>query len=277
MTDPELAPFLEWAAPRLGLRWLAFANFRGTVRKRIRRRIAELGLADLAAYRLRLEEDPREWAELDAMLRITISRLWRDADVMEALRDEVFPSAAERARRDGRAVRVWSAGCASGEEPYTIAIVYRLGVAPSYPDVRLEVLASDVDPELVERARRGAYESGSLRELPPPLRDAALVREGGVFVVREEVRRAVTFEVRDIRKELPQGPFDVVMCRNVAFTYFDARAQLEVGARLVALLSEGGVLVVGAREAVPSELGLTSLEGRRGLWQRPDARYLGSL
>jgi chemotaxis protein methyltransferase CheR len=254
--DDDLAVWLRWALPRMGLRERGFRNFRGTLKKRIGRRLVELGLADLTAYRARLEADPSEWAALDAICRITISRLYRDRAVMDTLGDVIL---AEAAARGGSVVRVWSAGCASGEEPYTVALVWQTRVAPMHPEVALAITATDADAALVERARRGEYESGSLRELPEALRDVGLVPQplARTYVVSDLVRRTVAFEVQDLRREMPAGTFDVILCRNLAFTYFDLPTQERVGRELVRkLVVPGGVLVVGQHEEIPAPLEL---------------------
>lgn len=155
---------------------------------------------------------------------VTISRLYRDAPVMERLARDVLP----------RARRVWSAGCASGEEPYTIALL-----AP-----HVEIVATDAEPELIERARRGEFGESSLRELPPGLR-------ARLAVEREALGARITFLVQDLRKEAPAGPFDLVLCRNVAFTYFDVPLQREVLARIESVLAPGGELVIGKGERLP--------------------------
>jgi chemotaxis protein methyltransferase CheR len=252
VTDAELVSFLTWALPRMGLRWRGFKDFRNTVRKRIARRIAELGLPDLAAYRARLEADRAEWDALDAMCRITTTRLYRDRAVIDRLRDDVLPRAAEQGRPT---VRVWSAGCASGEEPYTIALVWRFDVAPSHPGVGIEIVATDADATCIDRARRAAYERGSLRELPARLRDEGLRREGDLWIVRDEVRASVDLRVEDLRATMPEGPFDVVLCRNVVFTYFDEPLQRVIAPRLVDRIAIGGVLVIGDHESIPSGVG----------------------
>src|SRR6185295_20147796 len=118
---------LQWALPRLGKRWQGFRNVRGQVCKRIARRARELGLADLEAYRAHLEAHDDEWPVLDALCRVTISRFYRDRAVFDRLRLEILPAFAERAAARGESVvRAWSAGCASGEEPYTLAMIWSL-------------------------------------------------------------------------------------------------------------------------------------------------------
>ncbi len=104
------------------------------------------------AYRRRLEADPAEWRAFDECCPITISRFYRDGRVFEAVRRRVCPDIAARAAREERAARIWSAGCASGEEPYTLKIIWDLDVAPSFPDIPVAITATDVDETVLTRA-----------------------------------------------------------------------------------------------------------------------------
>src|SRR5262245_34067258 len=118
MTDAEVVELLDAIAPRLGLRAAGYRRVRGTVRKRVARRLVQLGL-DASGYQRYLQTHAEEWAWLDEQCRITISRFARDAAVFERLMADVLPERAAAARAGGRdAVRIWSAGCASGEEAY---------------------------------------------------------------------------------------------------------------------------------------------------------------
>jgi chemotaxis protein methyltransferase CheR len=215
-------------------------------------RAAELGLSDAAAYRRRLEEDPEELRRLDALCFVTISRFYRDHRVFDALRYTLLPKLAEAASRRGEHVlRVWSAGCASGEEPYTVSILWELELAARFPSLALAILATDFDAVVLARAARGCYEPSSLRELPPELRDPAFERVDGLACVRASFRAPITFELQDVRRFLPAEPQHLVLCRNVAFTYFDEAAQREFAARVAARLVPGGLLVVGGHETLP--------------------------
>jgi chemotaxis protein methyltransferase CheR len=221
--------------------------------RRARRRGAELGLDGLAAYRSYLERHPDEWRALDAMANITISRFHRDHGVFAFLQSDVLPALtqrAKRARRDG--LRAWSAGCASGEEAHSLAIMWRLAIAPAADDMRLEILATDVEPAVLRRAREGRYPPSAVRELPEAWRAAALDRHDDAFVVRPEYRRLVRVAHHDIRATPPNGPFDLVLCRNVAFTYFDGPRQRETVRRLAGVTLPGAALVIGAHEALPA-------------------------
>jgi len=243
MSDQECAGFLKEVLPALGLRWAGCRRVHRTVCKRLRRRLRALGIADLHAYRARLADDPGERGELDALCRIPISRFYRDAPVFDVLAEVVLPELAARGRR----IECWSCGCASGEEVYTLAILWRrLGT-----DAPLGILATDADAHMLERARRGCYQPGSLKELPPELREQAFVRHGGSLCVGPEFREGIEFCREDVRTALPEGRFDLILCRNLVFTYFERALQADILARIVERLQPGGWLVVGRRERLP--------------------------
>jgi chemotaxis protein methyltransferase CheR len=268
VTDRECVELLQWAAPRLRLRWDGFRRVRGQVCKRLGRRLKALGLADAAAYRARLEADPAEWAVLDALCRVTISRFYRDRHVFDALRETLLPALLEAAR--GGAFRVWSAGCASGEEPYTVGVLFRLGLQPRFPQVRLELIATDADEALLERARRGCYPRGALRELPPEWAARAFPDSGPEPCLAPAFREGLTFLRQDLRAGMPDGPFHLVLCRNVAFTYFAPPLQREVLSRLVERLVPGGLLVIGGHESLPEwESVLERASGALPVFRRP--------
>lgn len=254
VTDAECLELLRWAALHLQLRYEGFRRVRGQVCKRVGRRMKALGVPGLAAYLARLEADPAERAVLDALCRVTISRFYRDQGVFEALREPLLPQLLEAARVRGEStLRVWSAGCASGEEPYTVAVLFRLGLWPRFPDFRLELVATDADASLLERARRGCYRRATLRELPSGWVDQAFSSEGDLLCLRPEYREGLDFRCQDLRQGMPEGPFHLVLCRNVAFTYFARPVQREVLARLLERLVPGGVLALGAHESLPED------------------------
>ena len=270
MNDPELVAFLQWALPRLGLRWQGYRKVRARVRKKLNERLRQLGLPDIAAYRDRLEAHPQEWVVLDALCRITISRFHRNRGVFDHLRRVVLPGLAERAsERGAEAVRCWSAGCASGEEPYTLRILWERELPAERGPVPLQIVATDVDDRLLERAREGRYPASSLKELPRELLETAFVRDGEQFRLRDGLRAGVEFHRQDIREVMPEGPFDLVLCRNLAFTYFDEQGQREVLRGIDERLVAGGYLVLGADESLPGSVpDLVSCRSRPELWQK---------
>jgi chemotaxis protein methyltransferase CheR len=256
MKDQLCVEFLQWALPQLGMRWPGFRKVRKQVCKRIDRRLRELELADVQAYREHLHQHPAEWSILDRLCRIPISRFYRDRDVFDHLRQSVLPGLADAVLAKGPGVlNVWSAGCASGEEPWTLSISWKLDLAMRYPDVLLRVLASDVDPHMLERARNGCYSSSSLKDLPQAWQAEAFVRDDGEYCLRPEFRDGVEFELRDIRQSMPDGPFHLILCRHLVFTYFDEATRQGLLLQLVRRLEKGGVLVTGKKESLPPDTG----------------------
>ena len=252
MTDADCVALLRWALPRLGLRWPGFRKVRRQVCKRVARRMTALGLAQVAAYRAYLEHEAEEWDVLDSLCRITISRFWRDRGVFEHLGARVLPELARRAQAEGReTLGAWSAGCASGEEPNSLKILWELGPGRGFPGLRLELTASDADANLLRRAGAGVYGAGSLKELPAAWREAAFEPEGELYRLRPRFRAGIAFARQDIRRRMPKGPFDLILCRNLAFTYFDEAGQRRVARRLARRLCPGGVLLLGKHETVP--------------------------
>lgn len=246
----DCSELLKWASVRLGLRWAGFRSVRGQVCKRISKRARELGLLGLDDYRRHLEAHSEEWDVLARLCRVTITRFGRDAHVWRRLVEHELPRLAEAATADGRdRLSAWSAGCAGGEEPYTLSIAWELELAPRWPRLQLDVLGTDIDEEELARAAAARYPDGALTELDPAWRASAF-DEGGR--VREQLRSRVRCLRHDLRREPPPaGPFDLILCRNLAFTYFGGEAQRDVVATFRRVLRPGGVLVVGKGESLP--------------------------
>ncbi len=251
MKDSECIEFLQWALPRMGLRWAGFRKVRRQVCKRISRRMRELDIADLSHYQRVLESDADEWRVLDGFCRITISRFLRDRKVYEQLAENVLPELAARSQ-DG-VLRAWSAGCGGGEEPYSLAFIWRQAVAGDFPGITLQIVATDTDDIGLARAAVARYSASSLKEVPISSHEQAFTRSDGHYVLKPEFRRDIEFRCEDIRRSAPTGPFDLVLCRNLAFTYFDLPTQHQVLARIHDVLAHGGVLVIGAHEQLPGD------------------------
>jgi chemotaxis protein methyltransferase CheR len=278
MKDAECVELLQWALPRLELRWGGFRRVRRQVCRRIDRRRAELGLETTRQYCTYLEAHPDEWSQLDSLCRISISRFYRDRTVFELLEREVLPALAEAALRSGRdRLRCWSAGCASGEEPFSLNLVWQLRVRERFPGVDLHIRATDADPRLLERARRACYPASALKDLPDDWLKRAFDRTNAEYHLRPEFRRGIDFDCQDIRTVMPAGPFDLVLCRNLVLTYFEETLQRRVLARLERRLAPGGILVVGRRESLPESIaGLAPWGGRPCLYRRERAPSNGA-
>lgn len=253
MKDTACVEFLQWALPQLGKRWPGFRKVRRQVCKRIDRRLAALDLAGVAAYRAYLETHPAEWAILDTFCRISISRFYRDRGVFDCLRAEVGPALFQAVSEGGeRELHIWSLGCASGEEPYTLSLVWHLDWQGRFPDIACRLLATEAAPHLLDRTRQGCYPGSSLKDLPPAWRQTAFVPVDEQYCLREEFKRGVEFRQQDIRTDTPAQRFHLILCRNLVFTYFDLAGQQHVLARLIRRMRPGGALIIGKTEQLPA-------------------------
>ena len=269
MANTEYGSFLQWALPRLGLRWAGYRRVRGQVEKRVRRRIAELQLPNPAAYRTWLEADANEWNVLRGLAVVTISRFYRDRGVWDQLGEEVLSLAARQAVAAGDdELRCWSIGCASGEEPYTLSILWILTLAARYPGLRLRILATDVDQHVLARAQNAEYSAATLRDLPAGWRDQAFDRRGGVFQVRARFRAPVELRRQDIRLVLPEDTFRVIFCRNLVCTYFEEPLEQQTLHRILSRLELGGFFVLGRHEGLPCGIQVEPWKPARGVYRR---------
>ena len=277
MTDDDCVKFLQMALPRLGLHWPGYRRVRGLVRKRLGRRLRELRISNLRAYVPYIENHCEEWDTLDQLCRIPISRFYRDCGVFERLEHEVLPALAETAAARGRSnLACWSACCASGEEAYTLVLIWRLRVKRRFPQSQLRILATDIDAHLLERARSGCYRSSSLKALPEDLLTAGFTRRETQFCVRNEFR-AIDFLQQDIRKVVPDEEFDLVLCRNAALSYFAPPLRCKVMQRVISRVRRGGALVIGIHESLPQGLsGMAPWPGARAIYRRRDADAVGT-
>ena len=253
MKDDECVRLLQWALPILGKRWPGYRKVRRQVCKRIARRLIQLGLADGDEYRRYLQTDPNEWTRLDRLCRVTISRFYRDRGVFDRIGSDVLPAIARGVlQRNERRIRCWSVGCGSGEEPYTLTLIWNLVVRQVCPDLSLEIVATDSDRTVINRARHGCYPASSLKELPEPWLAAAFVKRGQFYCLKPVFRDEVTFRDQDVRQALPVGFFHLVLCRNLVFTYFAQEIQEEIFSCIDKKLLAGGALVIGVHEILPA-------------------------
>jgi chemotaxis protein methyltransferase CheR len=270
LKDADCVAFLQWALPKLGLAWPGYRKVRGQVCKRIARRLRQLDLVDARQYSAHLESHAGEWQALAALCTVPISRFYRDRGIFECLGARVLPELAQAALARGASrLECWSAGCASGEEPYTLAIQWHAALAERFAALGIHVLGTDIDSALLERARAACYRASSLKELPAEWRESAFEARSGLYCLRQSFREGVEFERQDLLEGPPQRAFDLVLCRNLAFTYFAADRARNALERIAASLRPGGALMIGAQERLPGEpAGFTAWPGCRAIFRR---------
>ena len=252
MEDEVCVRFLQWALPQLHMRWPGFRRVRKQVCKRIQKRISGLQLTDIAAYRQYLQSHEEEWPVLDHACRVTVSRFYRDKVVLEHMRHHVLPILAQAAiATRSPLLRGWSAGCAMGEEAYTLALIWDKDAGKDFPQLDIHITATDIDEILLQRARRGCYSYGSVKALPEGWLQSSFTRQDDEYCLHSHFLSRVNFIKQDIRDQLDAGPFHIVFCRNMAFTYFDYELQLEILAHIHNSLVDGGALIIGGHESLP--------------------------
>ncbi len=228
----------------------------------------ELGLQSFDEYRKCLESQPSEWEVLDGMCRISISTFYRDWAVYDYLKDELLPQLAEQALIEKRPLQCWSAGCASGEEPYTLSLIWHLVLKEKFPDLNFQIIATDVDAHLLNRAKTACYQVGTLKGLPDTWLELAFDKRENVYCIQDRIKKNIQWYQQDIRNSLPKGRFDLLLCRNLVATYFESDLQLATFNRMKSVLRPRGYLILGCHEKLPEALeGFSSISEKLVIYQ----------
>ena len=241
--------FLQWALPLMRMRWPGFRKVRRQVCRRIAGRLEELNLAGLSDYKTCLADHPEEWKTLDSFCHISISRFYRDINTFRFLQDVVLKDLAKET--ETRKLRCWSCGCAAGEEAYTLSLIWYHVLKPYFPATDLEIIATDSIDSMLNRALKGRYAKSSMRELPKELLQAGFNYQDKEFMLKSQYRDSVRFIKQDVRKKMPGGPFNIILCRYLMFTYFDEKLQAELLEKILSRLVPGGALVLGKIDRLP--------------------------
>ena len=222
------------------------------LKRRLAVRLRARGVESYQAYARLLDDD--EYDDLFCALTINLTRFFRDATTYAALRDEVLqPLVQERNGQGRRQFQAWSAGCASGEEPYSLAILLHQLLGRQSADWQIRILGTDLDRRMLERARSGIFGPFSFRGTQWPDLDRFFVAAEGGHAVVPEVMRWVRFRRHDLIREKPPGRFDLILCRNVLI-YFGRPQQVRLCTAFQQALKAGGVLVLGKTEILPREV-----------------------
>ncbi|MFN7101471.1 MAG: protein-glutamate O-methyltransferase CheR [Pseudorhizobium sp.] len=227
------------------------------VYSRLSKHIRNLGLKGFREYcaLVASPEGAPERRDMLSHLTTNFTRFFRENHHFEHLRDEVLPGLIARAKSGGR-VRIWSAACSDGQEPYSIALTV-LAMAPNIADYDFRILATDIDPKILALARAGIYDEAALETVTPVMRKQSFreVDVGGrrKFQVDDRVKKLITFNELNLMAQWPfKGHFDVIFCRNVVI-YFDEPTQMKIWSRFASLLPEGGHLYIGHSERVSGD------------------------
>jgi chemotaxis protein methyltransferase CheR len=221
------------------------------VYSRLAKRLRAIGLRTFRDYcaLIQGENGIDERQAMIAAMTTNVTRFYREGHHFDYLRSQVLPGLLETARHSGK-LRIWSAGCSSGEEAYSIGLTL-LELAPDAADLDVRILASDIDPEMLRRGSAGVYPARQVGDIPLELRRKWFRSvQNGDIEVGEELRELVRFRELNLLREWPmRGKFDIVFCRNVMI-YFDDDTQNTVWDRFAGILHPGGTLCIGHSERI---------------------------
>ncbi len=243
----EFAALLDRIRERSGIDFSTYKP--ATINRRLRGRMGATGHATLAGYAKQLETDPEEYARLISSLLIKVTEFFRDPKVFQYLRDNALPAIIEDARQDGRQLRVWSAGCATGEEAYSLAITVAEAIGDDDGPVDVRVFATDIDRDAIAFARRGMYPPTALQNVTASLRARYFTKTDGGYEVVKSLRSRMIFGEHDLGARAPFPRIDLILCRNVLI-YFNLPMQRAALETFSFSLRDDGRLVLGPSETV---------------------------
>ena len=221
---------------------------RSTLERRVLKRMHSIDIAGYVDYMDYLEVHPEEFVELFNTILINVTAFFRDQATWDYLAREVLPRILADKPAD-EAVRVWSAGCASGEEVYTVAILLAEALGPEAFRQRAKIYATDVDEEALAQARQASFGQKSLQSLEPELQKKYFESVGDRWIFRPDLRRSVIFGRHDLLQDAPISRLDLLVCRNTLM-YFNAEAQAKVLSRFHFAIGENGFLFLGKAETL---------------------------
>jgi chemotaxis methyl-accepting protein methylase len=228
-----------------------FSNYRvSCLQRRVSLRMSVLGIAALEEYMAYLSANPGEIEELLDTVTIHVTEFFRDKDVFDAVGKNVLPAIIERKLHSpSRTIRIWSAGCSTGEESYSIAILSLEYMRLNAVDLAVEVYGTDISKEACATAGAGVYPEHKVERLSATLRRRYFEASGDAYRVVPELKRRVKFTVHDLFSAAPYRDLDFVVCRNVLI-HFDNTARDAVLRQFHASLGDHGILILGRSEAI---------------------------
>src|SRR6266436_1108310 len=220
----------------------------GTLLRQIERRMAMASIKDIGVYLKTIRKNPDEIDLLAKAMLINVTRFFRDEETFAVLAEKVVPELIRRHPPD-KPFRIWDAGCSTGEETYSIAMLFLEAITAAKRTVKLQVFASDVDDDAVAIARNGLYPQSIQKDVSPTRIERFFTTEDHGYRVTRELRETVVFTTQDLLADAPFSRLDFVSCRNVLI-YLRPEVQQKVLSLFHFALHEGGILVLGASEAM---------------------------
>ena len=259
-SEQDLEVLLDYLRRSRGFDFTGYK--RTSLSRRIERRMQVVGADSYLGYLDHLEVDPDEFTQLFNTILINVTSFFRDPPTWDYLATEVMPQILAD-KGEGEPIRIWSAGCASGEEAYTLAMVTAEAMGADAVRERVKIYATDVDEEALNQARQARYGPKQVEGLPAELLERYFERNGQGYVFSKDLRRSVIFGRHDLIQDAPISRIDLLVCRNTLM-YLNSETQSHVLARFSFALREGGYLMLGKAEMLLAHSNLfTSVDLKR--------------
>ena len=260
MQDPQFRQLLN----HFGFSWAGFRRVRKGVKKRLARHMLEMGCKNIDEYIEIIEKDREVHIQFERLMTVSISRFFRDRKLWEIMRGEILPLMLEK---KNQMVKVWSAGCASGEEVYSFKILWE-EKRKSFKNVPgLNLLASDMNPAYLDRAKAGVYSRSSMREVPDEIMSVYFNQTvNGKYVLKSRAKMGIEWQVHHLLSDPPEIAFDLIFLRNNLLTYYADEVIVPAVGKMVDSLTPKGFLIIGSHERMPFE--------RADLSQWGDSTYI---
>jgi two-component system CheB/CheR fusion protein len=245
LDDEMLRAFLLQLRARSGIDFTEYKS--PTIKRRLARLMAAARCATLSDYMRYLNSHPESYQRLVSSFLIKVTGFFRDPALYKHLREQVLPEIIEDARRTRSELRLWSAGCATGEEAYSLAILLSELLGEDVDEFNLRIFATDLDNESVAFARRGIYPASAFGDMPAELRQTYFTKVDDTYQVKKRIRNLTVFGEYDLGQRAPFPRIDLILCRNVLI-YFTKELQQRTLQLFAFSLREGGYLVLGKAE-----------------------------
>ena len=243
-TNPELDNLLDYIKRNRGFDFSGYK--RTSLSRRICKRMQSLNIENYSDYLDYLEVHPDEFVELFNTILINVTAFFREPQAWEYIASEIIPPIVAK-KPISKPIRVWSAGCASGQETYTIAMLLAEALGMEQYAERVKVFATDVDADALNQSRHASYTDKEVQGIPQDLVDKYFDQVNGRYIVQKDLRRCVIFGRHDLVQDAPIGRIDLLLCRN-SLMYFNTETQSKILDRFHFALNDGGFLFLGKAE-----------------------------
>lgn len=247
MDDQQFRQLLS----QFGFSWNGYRKVRRGVKKRVARQMQQMDCRTMQAYFLLLNQNKEAKQQLNCLMTVSISRFFRDRQLWDVLETETLPALIQEGHNS---VKVWSAGCACGEEVYSLRILWEI-MGQRYDRLpELELVATDMNPSYLDKARTGLYSRSSLRELPEAIvaQFFLFVREEKSYEVSERLKEGIIWRGHNLLLDFPETKFHLVFLRNSLLTYYEDERKIPAFQRILDSVARSGFLIIGSHEKIPA-------------------------